>query len=273
MDWKEQQRAAQQRLRVNIIRGSVAGVLALCGIITLFSSMEAVGTGEVGVVTSYGRVTGRELDEGFSWIAPWGVNSATIYDVKTQKDQIDATGATADLQDVQATLVLNYALNRGEVSNIHKTVGKEYKDKLVIPALNETFKAAAARYVAGDLITKRAEVKNDVTKQLSDRLKKYGISIQDVSITNFSFSPEFSAAIEAKQVAQQNAEKAEQDLARIKVEADQAITKARGEAEAQRLQQETLTQELLQKLAIEKWDGKLPTTSAGTGTLFTLPLK
>lgn len=257
-------------------------VLTILGLITLFSAMRHVGTGEVGVVTNYGKVTGRELSEGFAWVAPWGVNKVAKYDIKTQKDEMQSGAATKDLQDVNGTLVLNYRLQRGEVSKIHQEVGKEYKDKLILPALNEVFKAASAKYTASELITKRSEVKKDVYDQLKARLEKYGITVQDVSITNFKFSAEFNKAIEAVQIANQNVARAKQELETTKVEAEKQIQAAQGAAEAQRLQQETLTPELIRKLeiesqnrAIEKWNGVLPTTSASGngGLLFNIPAK
>lgn len=123
-----------------VVSGVVVGVLFLLGLITLLSSMRSVGTGEVGVVTRYGKVTGRELSEGLSWVQPWGANNVTIYDVKTQKEQVEnIAAASKDLQDVTGTVVLNYELQRGEVSHIHQTVGPEFKDKLITPALNEVF--------------------------------------------------------------------------------------------------------------------------------------
>lgn len=250
------------------------GVLVLLGVITFFSSMRSVDTGKIGVVTQYGAVTGRELNEGFAWVAPWGINNVTEYDIKTQKDEVDSQAATKDLQDVNGKLVLNYQLQRGEVSTMHQTVGADYKDKLILPALNEVFKAAAAKYTASELITKRAEIKNDIYEQLRDRLEKYGITVQDVSITNFTFSAEFNTAIEAVQIANQNVARARQELETTKVEAEKKIEEARGAAEAQRQQQETLTSELLYKQWIEKWDGKLPTyVTDGNGTILNLPQK
>ena len=247
-------------------------VLVILGVITFFTSMRMVGTGEVGVVTQYGKVTGRELSEGLSWVAPWGINNVTKYDVKNVKEEVESKAATKDLQDVSGTLVLNYQLQRGEVSNMHKTVGKEYKDKLITPALNETFKAATAKYNASELITRRAEVKEDVYNQLKERLEKYGISVLDVSITDFSFSAEFNKAIEAVQIANQEVAKAKQQLEQAKIDAEKKIAQAEGAAQAQRLQQQTLTQELLEQQWIEKWDGKLPTYT-GNGANFYMPVK
>lgn len=228
--------------------------------ITLFTSMRFVDTGKIGVVASFGQVTNRELSEGFSWVAPWGFNNVTEYDIKVQKEAVSTTAATKDLQDVTAEVVLNFKLNRGDVSKIHQTVGADYKDKLISPALSETFKGASSKYNAGELITERASLKADVNKDLKSRLEKYGIVVEDVSITNFKFSDSFSKAIEDKQVAQQNAERAKFNLEAAKTD-----------AEAQKAQSETLSAEYLQKQAIDKWDGKMP-QYVGGGSVFNIPL-
>lgn len=236
------------------------GVLAL---IALFTSITTIGTGRIGVVTNFGRVTGRELDEGISMRIPFGVESVAVYDIKVQKETAPTAAATKDLQDITAEVVLNYHLNRGDVSRMHQMVGMTYKDKLVSPALQEVFKSAAAKYNAGELITDRASLKSDVSTQLRERLEKYGIVVDDVSITDFKFSDSFSKAIEDKQVAQQNAERAKFNL-------DAAKT----DAEAQRVQSETLSDNYLKKQAIDKWDGKLPEyLGGGTGTVFNIPLQ
>lgn len=84
---------------------------------------------------------------------------------------------------------------------------------------------------------------------------------------NFAFSPEFSRAIESKQIAEQEAKQAEFIAKKATQEAQAEINRAKGQAEAQRLQRQTLTPDLLQKQAIEKWDGHFPTVMGGNGTL------
>lgn len=234
------------------------GALVFIGMMT---SVTTIGTGQIGVVTNFGRVTGRELGEGIALKMPFGVESVAAYDVKVQKETAATAAATKDLQDISAEVVLNYHLNRGDVSKMHQTVGVFYKDKLISPGLQEVFKSAAAKYNASELITDRAALKNDVNKQLKDRLEKYGIVVDDVSITNFKFSDSFAKAIEDKQVAQQNAERAKFNL-------DAAKT----DAEAQRVQSETLSDNYLKKQAIDKWDGKMPTYMGG-GSIFNIPLQ
>ena len=185
------------------LAGITIAVLIVAG-----TSIVTIGTGKVGVVTNFGRVTGRELGEGISMKLPLGVESVSVYDIKVQKETTATAAATKDLQDVSAEVVLNFHLNRGDVSKIHQEVGVLYKDKLISPALHEVFKSSAAKYNAGELITERASLKNDVYTQLKERLEKYGIVVDDLSITDFKFSESFGKAIEDKQVAQQNAERA-----------------------------------------------------------------
>lgn len=238
---------------------TIIGV-SLFVLVTILTGIRQIGTGQVGVVTQYGRVTGRELNEGLSFVLPWGLNDVTVYDIKVQKEVVSSAAASQDLQDVSSEIVLNYQLERGSVSRIHQTIGATYVDKIVTPAINEVFKAASARYTASELITERSKLKSEAYLTLVKRLKPYGIRVSELSIIDFKFSENFSKAIEEKQVAQQNAERAKFNL-----------EAARTDAEAQRAQSETLTQEYLQKLAIEKWDGKLPTYMGG-GAVFNIPL-
>jgi len=242
----------------------IVGALVLIGLITLLTSMRSVDTGRVGVVTQYGNVTGRELDEGLSWVLPWGVNNVTEYDIKTQKVESGVEAATKDLQDVQATIVLTYNLNRGKVSEVHQQVGATYQEIDIDPQIQEAFKATTAQFTNQELITKRPEVKEVVLETLRDRVEKNGrYNIQDIAITDFKFSEEFNKAIEAVQIANQKIAQAKQELETVRVEAEKQITEAEGRAEAQRLQQQTLTDEILRQEWIKKWDGNLPTYVGG----------
>lgn len=248
------------------------GALAFLALITLLTAIRSVDTGKIGVVTSYGKVTGRELSEGLSWVAPWGVNNVTVYDIKTQKVEAQSEAASKDLQNISATVVLTYNLNRGKVSEVHQGVGKDFQSIEIDPQVQEAFKAVSAKYTASELITNRAQVKADVVKNLQDRVEKNGrYNIQDVAITNFKFSAAFDAAIESVQVANRNIEKARQELETTRVESEKRIAEATAAAEAQRLQQQTLSPLLIQKQWIEKWDGKLPTTATGDSTIFSIP--
>jgi len=135
-------------------------------------------------------------------------------------------------------------------------------------------KAVAARYTAEQLITKRDTVSNTIRDLLAEALKKYGLAVDEVSITDFSFSKEFDRAIESKQTAEQMALKAQRDLDRIRIEAEQKVAAAKAEAEALRVQKQVVSKELIelrqievQKIAVEKWNGVLPQVT-GNATPF-----
>jgi prohibitin 2 len=255
-------------------------IAAIAGLIILFFLLcfRTVGAGQVGIITRFGEVN-RVATSGIALKLPF-VESIVKMDTRVQKEEQDSTAATSDLQDVNAKLALNYALDNETAINVYKKIGKDYNNVVISPALQESFKASTSEYTANELITKRPEAKAKALEVIKDRLAKYGIRVVDLSITNLKYSDAFNAAIEQKQVAQQNAEKAVQDLARIKVEAEQAVVAAQGQAEAQRLQQTTLTDNIValkqldvQQQAINKWNGVLPTTQAGESTLFNIPTK
>ena len=253
------------------VTGIVIFIIVLIGIITFAKAFVAIDTGKIGVVTNYGRVTGRELKEGVSFISPW-TEEVTEYDIKTQKVEAQSAAATRDLQDVNATVVINYVVNPGKVSEIHQTVGANFQGVVIDPQVQEAFKAVAARYTASELITERAAVKSAVLENLKERVQKdERYTIQDIAITNFTFSAAFNQAIEAVQIANQKIAQARQELETTKVEAEKTIAAANAAAEAQRVQQQTLTAEILQKQAIEKWDGKLPVYSTNGSTFFNIP--
>lgn len=237
-----------------------AGVFVLVfGAFTAFASITRVGTGEIAVMTRFGQVTGQELTEGLNFHNP--LDKPNKYDVKIQKREVEAAAASADLQDVSAVLGVNFRLSPGKVSEIHRTIGINYEDKLVGLAIQEVFKASTAKFDAIQLITDRPAVKSTAVEGLRERLEPFGIDVVDLSIINFSFSPEFTAAIEQKQVAQQNAERAKFNLEAAKTD-----------AEAQKVQAETLSPLFLQKIFLEVWDGKLPLvmTDNTEGVMFNL---
>lgn len=243
------------RFRNKVILAVVAGILVLW---LIFASTVAIGTGKIAVMTRFGKVTGQELGEGFHFKFP--LDRANEYDIKVLKEETQAAAASKDLQDVKSTLVINYRLEAGKISEIHKTIGVFYKEKLIDPAIQEVFKSATAKFDATQLITERPAVKAEAYNDLVARLMRYGIIVQDLSITNFSFSTEFSNAIEAKQVAQQEAERAQFNL-----------QKANLDAQSQAVQKTSLSPELLQKYAIDKWDGKMPQYLGGN-SVFNIPL-
>jgi regulator of protease activity HflC (stomatin/prohibitin superfamily) len=237
------------------------------------SSIGMITAGHRGVVLSFGGVTGRILGEGFYVIVPL-TQSVEIMSVRVEAYEAVAASASRDLQEVSSKVTLNYWLDPAEVGRVFQTLGRDYEDRIIKPAIQEAVKASTAQFDAEKLITERPKVKELIEVQLVERLKTHGIRFDAVSLTDFSFSPDFTKAIEAKVTASQLALKATRDLERIKIEAQQKIESAKAEAEALRLQKEQVTTGLLElrrieneRLALEKWDGRLPTVVSGNSVV------
>ncbi|HEY9113905.1 MAG TPA: prohibitin family protein [Bacteroidales bacterium] len=236
----------------------------------IFKPWVQVGAGERGVVLNFGAVQDLVLDEGMHFRIPV-VQEVVMMDVKIQKVVTDAASASSDLQDVALSVALNYHIIPDKANVVYQTIGTDFKNRIIDPAIQEVMKAVSARYSAEELITKRPAVSMEMQESLRDRLLPSNIAVDAFSIVSFNFSQIFTDAIEAKQTAEQNALKAKRDLDRIKVEAEQTIVAAEAEAQALLLQKMNISPDLieLRKIeanlkAIEKWNGVLPeVTGAG----------
>jgi prohibitin 1 len=236
---------------------------------TIFGSFTVVGVGQDAIVTRFGTIS-HEYGSGIHFKMPF-IESVHKFDVKTQKDTADAAAASQDLQDVKVTVVTNYHIEQGKVGELYRTVGDDYKARVLDPAIQESVKASTAKYPIAQLVTNRPDVKEAILKSLQARLEFRGIKIEDISLTNLEFSSSFSAAIERKQVAEQSSQQAKFAAEKAANDAQAEINKAQGDAEAQRLRQSTLTPELLQQQAIARWNGAMPTYYGGGNLLFNIP--
>ncbi|MFQ5510010.1 MAG: prohibitin family protein, partial [Leptospirillia bacterium] len=188
------------------------GILAIAVVAILFLgfnfAFETVGAGERGVVFSkFGGVKDQVLSEGLHFKIPL-VEDIIPVDVKVQKAQTRAAASSKDLQTVSSIFAINYHVAGDRVHVVYQDVGTDFKSRIIDPAVQEAVKAITAQYSAEELITKRPQVRNDIKEMLRDRLAQFNIILDEFSIVAFEFSPEFNAAIEAKQTAEQNALKA-----------------------------------------------------------------
>ena len=227
-----------------------------------------VNAGERGVLMRFGSVQDKILDEGLHPIIPI-VNTVRKLTVRVQKNDFNAEASSKDLQDIKMDVAVNWHIEPEAVNNIFQRVGDEAQIvfRIIDPAVSEVVKAATAKKTAEEIITLRTELKEEIDVQLKNRLTTQGISVDAVSLVNISFSEEFAKAIEAKQIAEQEAKRAQFEALKAKQTAQATINLAEGQAKAQQLQRTTLTSELLQKQAIEKWDGKFPLVLGGDGAL------
>jgi prohibitin 2 len=245
--------------------GAVGGFFA--ALLLLFvSSITVVGAGERGVQVTFGEVNPTPLESGVHFVNPL----SNVHELNVQLDRATIEGASAstkDLQQVHTDITTNYRLSETKVANIYKEYGVDVVSKVLTPSVNEAFKAVTAKYTSEELVTKRDEVSANILDHVRAKLLPYDISVDGVSLVNFGFSAEYQHAVEQKVIAMQQKQKAEQDLARIQVEAQSRIAQAEGEAKAIAIQAQAIQsnggQNYVQLQWIEKWDGKLPDTMLG----------
>ncbi|GEN32627.1 MULTISPECIES: prohibitin family protein [Aneurinibacillus] len=238
-------------------------------VILAFESFTVVNPGHRGIIVQLGAVKPTVLEEGMHFKLPF-IQEVVPVEVRVQKAESNASAASKDLQVVTTNMAVNFHIDPAGVNKLYQNVGMDYKTRIVDPAIGESLKAVTARYTAEQLISRRSEVSQQVKEILSKKLGTYNMVLDEINITEFKFSDEFNRAIEQKQIAEQQALKSRLDLERIKIEKEQTITKAQATAEALRLQKQEVTPELVrlreieaQQQAIEKWDGKLPSTTGG----------
>jgi regulator of protease activity HflC (stomatin/prohibitin superfamily) len=251
----------------------IRAVIMFGGLIVLTnlaSAIVVIPAGNRGVVfNKFSGVRATPLNEGMNLILPF-VEDKILFDVRVQKADVKASAASKDLQDVTTEVVLNFRPKADAVAAIYKNYGSGVEEKVIAPAVQESVKAVVATYTAEEIITKREELKGKVQEQLARMIATADLVLVETYMTNFSFSQGFSQAIESKQIAEQESLKAKRVLDRVRIEADQKVAQARAEAEGLRMQRDAITPELLklreiemQRVAIEKWNGKLPDMMVG----------
>lgn len=237
--------------------GKIIACLVL--LLIFFTPFVVVNAGERGVLMQFGQVKNEILGEGFHFIIPV-IHTVKKLSVRVQKQEISAEASSKDLQDVFTDVALNWHIIPEETNIIFQQIGDEKAiiERILNPAVEEVLKAIMAKYTAEEIITKRGEVKASVDEALTVRLANYHVAVDDISLVHVHFSERFGDAVEAKQVAEQEAKKAEFIALKASKEAEAKVNLARGEAEAQRLVRATLNQDILLKQAIERWNGNLP---------------
>jgi len=210
---------------------AVAGGLAY----GTYNSVYTVPGGHRSVI--FGRIGGMKdiiYGEGLNFNIPW-FERPIIYDIRTRPVNLQTLTGSKDLQMVTIAVRVLHKPDPGQLVWIYRTLGTNYDERILPSIMNESAKAIVARYNANELLTKRDQVSGEISLDLQKRAAKFNVILDDVAITHLSFSPEYARAVEAKQVAQQDAEKAKYVVLGAQQEKKTIITRARGEAESAEL--------------------------------------
>lgn len=221
--------------------GAIVGLLigtASLGLGTygLYHSVITVRPGHLGIV--YSRLSGIQDEavcrEGLNFIIPW-LQRAVVFDIRTRPKLVNSQSGSKDLQMVQISLRVLFKPDPTKLPFIYRRLGGDYEERVLPSIVNEVTKAVVAQYNASELLTKRDAVSRKVRDLLVARAEDFHILLDDVSITHLAFSKEYTAAVEAKQVAQQDAERSKYIVEKAIQEKRTIVIRAEGEAQSAQL--------------------------------------
>lgn len=221
----------------NVSSGPVFLLMALGGgTYTAYKAAMTVQPGHVGLVYNrYGGLDEKKvLTEGLNFVVPW-FQRAVVYDVRTRARLMETNSGSKDLQMVQIQLRILFKPDRRYLPFIHRRLGTDFDARVLPSIVTEVTKAVVAQYNASELLTKREFVSNKIRSLLTKRAEDFHILLDDVALVHLAFSKEYTNAVEAKQVAQQDAERAKYIVERAIQEKKSIVVRAEGEAESARL--------------------------------------
>jgi len=174
------------------------------------------------------------VGEGTHFMIPW-VQRPILFDIRARPKNIPSVTGSKDLQNVNITLRILFRPKPDALPNIYTTLGQDYDDRVLPSITNEVLKAVVAQFDAGELITNREVVSAKVNEELTKRATQFGLILDDISITHCTFGREFTQAVELKQVAQIDAEKARFLVEKAEQHKKAAVIAAEGDTEAAEL--------------------------------------
>lgn len=286
-DISEMKDSAKNKSRAAKIIFYVA--LVLCIALIVSSTVAIVPTGYTGIKTTFGRVENDVLASGINFVLPW--QNVINMDNREQRAPFTLEAFSKDIQQVDIQGSINLNIDKTTAMNLYKDVGVGYWDILVTPRVYEDVKIVIAKYTAENLVENRQKASDQIFELLKQELSIKGINVISFAIENIDFTDAFEAAVEAKQVATQEKQKAQTeqerqtmeqqqqaererikaqaaaDVQKIEADAQAYAVKVQAEAQAEANKEiaATLSDPLIRYNLIHQWDGKLPTVSGGQG--------
>lgn len=245
------------------------GAIAIFLFILALTNCYTVDTGEVAIISTFGKIT-RVETEGLHLKIPF-VERKTFMETREktyifgQTEEMNTTMevSTKDMQSIKLEFTIQASITDPE--KLYRAFNNKHEQRFIRPRVKEIIQATVAKYTIEEFVSKRAEISKLIFEDLKDDFSQYGLSVSNVSIVNHDFSDEYEKAIESKKVAEQEVEKAKAEQEKLKVEAESkvrlaeyALQEKELQAKANAVESNSLTPQLLKKMAIEKWDGKLP---------------
>ena len=243
--------------------GIVALFVLIVGALFFITASVTIDAGYVGIVREWGALTGRTLPPGLHWVTPF-VNSVDEVDTRVKQVRLEGyTAASREQQNLFMNLTLNYHVDPERAPDIIQNIGTDFEQKIVVPRLLDIPKSVTDDYTTASVLNSRDEIRRKSIDLLRAELEPFGLVVDNISLENFDYSPEYNAAIESRAAAEQQVEVeqqktlqqeeiAKQKVAQARGDADAQIERARGEAEANQLIAQSLTDEILMNRYIEK---------------------
>lgn len=253
------------------------GIVVLIFVGGFVTSCYSVKTGEVAIISTFGKIT-RIDTEGLNFKIPF-IQSKVFMEVrektyifgKTEEMNTTMEVSTKDMQSIKIELTVQSSISDPE--KLYKAFNNKHEQRFIRPRAKEVVQATIAQYTIEEFVSKRAEISQIINTDIADDFAEYGMVVNNVSIINHDFSDEYERAIEQKKVAEQAVERAKAEQQKVLIEYENKVKVAELElkereirAKANAIESQTLTPQLLKKMAIEKWDGHLPKVQGETNS-------
>lgn len=254
---------------------TVAAVVMLFAFILIPFSFHTVDATEVGVVKELGKLVDEEGPG--TYFDFWVTRKVTLIDSKVRTITLDTAAYSKDAQTLTYSMKLQYQILPDKARDIVSKYGTmEALETRLSSISDDRTKSVMGSYTAMDIIAKRSEMGPLVNNTIATAIgENYFVKIVSVEIVNIDFSDAFEKAVEDKMIAEQNQLKQQYEneakVAKSKADAEAKIVAAEAEAKANKLLQQTLTDKMIQKQYLEKWDGKLPAVVAGNDASVIIP--